>query len=185
MQYVAIGVRCLIGVVFLASSVSKVIGRDAFGAFVASLQGMKILPSIFVRLAAYLVIGAEFSTCVTLAIPGQLFAMIGFAAAAILFTLFIAGISLSLRRGIHAPCRCFGASVIPLGSRHIVRNVGLVAVVVVGVLTALSGGSVDVSGAVVAMFAGLLLGGMAIIIDDVLGLFLPINGPSNPVRTGR
>ncbi|MGW4638167.1 MauE/DoxX family redox-associated membrane protein [Sphaerisporangium sp. NPDC004334] len=173
MQYVAIGIRCLIGTVFLVSSFSKVKGRDAFDAFVVSVRDMETLPSRLVRPVAFIVVCAEFSVCVTLATPGPWIVITGFAIAVGLLAAFAVGIALAVRGGVRAHCRCFGASVTPLGLRHVVRNVVLLSVAAIGAVTTLSDGAVDGGGAVVALFAGLVLGGMVTVLDDVVELFRP------------
>ncbi|WUS05410.1 hypothetical protein OG322_40400 [Streptomyces sp. NBC_01260] len=92
-----------------------------------------------------------------------------------LLTVFTAGIALLLRRGVRAPCQCFGESAVPIGLRHVVRNVLLAVLAGVGLSTAFAAGPPQVGGAVVATLAGLLLGGLTVSLDDLVELFQPVN----------
>jgi hypothetical protein len=174
-QYLAIGIRCLIGALFLASAISKVSTRGAFGAFVSSVRGMRLLPPGRARPVAIVVVVAEFGVCVLLAVPVAAATVAGFMVAAGLLAVFAIGITVAIGRGARVPCRCFGASTTPLGPRHVARDAGLAAVAVAGAVVALSTGPVHAGGAAVAALAGLLLGGLVLAIDDIVELFLPIN----------
>ncbi|MFG1882104.1 MauE/DoxX family redox-associated membrane protein [Micromonospora sp. NPDC049102] len=174
MHYVAVGAQCVIGVVFIASSVGKVAGRRAFPSFLASLDGTRLLPPSLVRPAALSVVAAEFGVWVLLAAHRQATVATGFALAAVLLTVFALGIALVLVRGLRTPCRCFGRSTSPLGLRHVVRNVGLAALALLGAAT-LRTGPVPPEGLAVAVCSGLMLGGLVAVLDDILDLFLPVN----------
>jgi hypothetical protein len=175
MQYLAIGMRCLIGVVFLASSVSKVAGRGSFAAFVSSVGDMRLLPLAMVRPVASLVVAAEFAVCVLLAVPLPLTAVTGLLAAGLLSVIFAVAIAVSARRGVSAACRCFGVSTVALGPLHIVRNLALTVVAAFGaVITPMASGPVDPAGALVAALAGLLPGAVITMLDDIVGLFQPV-----------
>ncbi|MFI1255080.1 MauE/DoxX family redox-associated membrane protein [Streptomyces netropsis] len=182
MGYVALGIRALIGAVFLASSIGKVTGRGAFGRFVSSVGDMRVVPRHRARAVARTVVTAEFAVWSALTLPVPAVAAAGFAVGAGLLVVFTAGIALSMRRGARTPCRCFGVSASPLGPRHIVRNLVLTALAVVGAVAVLASGPADPGGAAVAVLGGLLLGALVATLDDVLDLFRPVHRPSGPAR---
>lgn len=180
MQYLALGIRCLIGAVFVVSSVSKVAGRGAFGAFAASVRDMRLLPPRLARPVARGVVVTEFAVCALVVVPAA--AAAGLTLAAMLLGVFAAGITLAVRRGVRAPCRCFGVSATPLGPRQIARNLVLAAVAVLGAVCGAlpTAGAVRWGGAAVAVSGGLLLGGLVAVLDDIFELYRPV-----PVADGR
>jgi hypothetical protein len=181
-QYVAIGIRCLVGAVFLASFVGKVAGRDAFGVFVASVRGMRVLPVRLAMPVALLAVVCEVAICLLLVLPARIANTAGFVVASGLLVAFTVGIVVSLRRGVRAPCRCFGVSTTPLGPSHVVRNLGLATVSAVGAAAVLAAADpVHPGGVVVAMAAGLVLGGLVTVLDDIVDLF----GSTSRQATGR
>ncbi|WP_370417583.1 MauE/DoxX family redox-associated membrane protein [Streptomyces sp. QH1-20] len=186
MGYVALGIRALLGAVFLASSIGKVTGRGAFGRFVSSVGDMRVVPRHRARAVARTVVCAEFVVWPALMAPVPAVAVAGFAVAAGLLVAFAAGIALSTRRGARTPCRCFGVSASPLGPRHIVRNLVLTALAVIGAAATLldsgAAGPAGPGGAVVAVSGGLLLGALVAVLDDVLDLFRPVDRASGPAR---
>jgi hypothetical protein len=184
-NYLELGTRSLIGVVFLASSLSKTVGRGAFGAFVASLRGLELLPAKACRPMALLVIVAEHAAWLLLLVGWSTAVVVaGFLVAAGLLVAFATAIALAVRRSVRQPCRCFGASTTPLGGRHIVRNAILTAVAVLGVVTApATGTSQDSGGTAMAVLTGLLLGTLVALLDDILELFQPLgSGPGTARR---
>ncbi|MEU4807210.1 MauE/DoxX family redox-associated membrane protein [Actinosynnema sp. NPDC023587] len=171
----AIGLRCLIGVVFLASSVSKLARRGSFAAFASSVRDMRLLPSALVKPVASLVLAAELAVCVLLAMPPAPAAATGLLVAGLLSVIFAVAIAVSARRGVSAACRCFGASNVPLGPVHVVRNLILAVVAAVGaVMTSMASGPVDSAGALVAALAGPPAGAVIILLDDIVELFQPV-----------
>jgi len=80
---------------------------------------------------------------------------------------------LSVRRGNTAPCRCFGASSTPLGPRHLVRNALLLAVAAAGLAGVLTPGALELPGTLVAGAAGLVVGAMITVFDDIADLVKP------------
>ncbi|MEU1673621.1 MauE/DoxX family redox-associated membrane protein [Streptomyces roseifaciens] len=180
MGYLAIGIHCLIGVVFFASSLGKSAGRKAFDRFVVSVEGMRIMPSRRARSVARAVVTAECAVCVSLAVPVTAATVAGLVTAAGLLTVFTAAIAVSVRRGVRTPCRCFGASASPLGPRHIVRNLALTAAAVTGAAAVAAPGATAPGGTAVAVLGGLLLGGLVAALDDILDLFRPVGGAPGP-----
>jgi methylamine utilization protein MauE len=173
MQYVAFGVSALMGLMFFVSSASKVAGRGAFGDFVAALGDMRVLPAGLVRPVATSVVAAESGVWMLLAVPVQATAVVGLLLAAGLLIVFAVGVALAVHRGTQAACRCFGYSAARFGVRHVVRNSVLAIVSAVGLVGWTRSGPVSAGGLVVALAAGLLLGGMVAVLDDLIDLFRP------------
>jgi hypothetical protein len=88
---------------------------------------------------------------------------------------------ISVRRGERTPCRCFGKSTTPLGPVHVVRNAFLVCVALLGVTGSLMSGTAELGGIAVAAVAGLVLGGLIVVLDDIVDLFRPL--PAKPGAT--
>ncbi|MEE6261319.1 MauE/DoxX family redox-associated membrane protein [Plantactinospora sonchi] len=185
MEYLEIAIRCLLGVVFLASSLTKVAGRDAFDAFVGSVRELRLLPPGLGRPVARLVVVAEFGVWVLLALPTFWTYLVGLVVAEALLVAFAVGVGVSVRRGVRAPCRCFGASATPLGRRQVIRNVVLAVVPAVGVVAGLGAGPTRAGGVVAALLGGLLSGGLVVVLDDILDLFQSVTPGPDPVRGPR
>ncbi|GAA2884676.1 methylamine utilization protein MauE [Streptosporangium fragile] len=145
MDYVVIGCRALVGIVFLVSAATK-IRPLASGEFAASVRRLTGLRGARARPVALGVVLLEGAVPVLLVVRGL--AVPGFVLAGALLAAFSTAILVALRRGVRAPCRCFGAAEIPLGPRHLVRNALL------GVAAAASAAALLVIGA-----------------DDIAGLF--------------
>jgi uncharacterized membrane protein YphA (DoxX/SURF4 family) len=173
-RYLDVAGRLLIGVVFAVAVVSKVASRDAFRAFVRSLQQMDVLPLRSVPAAARVSVATEATIVTLLAVPLRWTAAAGFALAAGLLAIFAAAIRRSVRRGNRAPCRCFGASVTPLGRHHVVRNLLLAGAALVGLTGAVGRGHADVAGGFVAAGAGAVVGIAMIAYDDIAALLRPL-----------
>ncbi|MEV7796273.1 MauE/DoxX family redox-associated membrane protein [Streptomyces sp. NPDC087512] len=179
MQYLAVGVRCLIGVVFLISFLTKVVRRNAVEDLVRSLRELRLLPTNGVRATALLITAAEGGIAVLLATPSSAVATLGLGAAALLLTVFAVGIGMTVRRGATAVCACFGTSTVPLGLRHIVRNSVLAGIAVAGIAASGSASATAWGPAVVAALSGLLTGVLFTRLDDLLALFsLPALPPT-------
>jgi len=170
-QYLVFGMRFLIGAVFLASTFGKLARRGGIGRFTDSVRGMRILPERLARPVALAVIAGEASVCVLLTVPSRRTALPGLALATALLAVFTVAIALAVRRGVRAPCQCFGASTTPLGARHLVRNVLLVAAAVTGAAGSAAEGPVHPAGALVAAASGLLAGGVVAALDELHDLF--------------
>lgn len=181
-QYLAIGIRCLIGAVFLASAISKIAGRGAFRAWETSVRDMRLLPPNQARVAALFVFTLEFAVCVLLASPFEYLAVVGFVVAAGLLAVFLVAIVLTVRHGSRVSCRCFGMSTVPLGRMHVVRNIALAVAAVAGGLTTLAGGPVHLSGVPVAVVVGLVFGALVAALDDIVHLFQPVGMTSGAAR---
>lgn len=173
MRYVEIACRLCLLTVFAVALAGKVSGKDAFAAFAGSLRRMGVVPERTVAVAARASVVTEAVVVVLLAIPARFAAAAGFALAAALLVVFTAAVALSLRRGNAAPCRCFGASSTPLGTRHVARNLLLLAVALAGLAAAPAPGSGTVAGLLVAGAAGAVAGATITAFDDIAALVRP------------
>ncbi|GGM40176.1 methylamine utilization protein MauE [Longimycelium tulufanense] len=185
MQYAEIGIRFLIGTVFVVAAVGKVASERSFAAFTTSLRQLDLVPVAVARLAAVAVVTCECVVCLLLMVPQPRVAGIGLVGAAVLLIVFTAAIVGVVARGTQAVCRCFGGgSTAPLGVRHIVRNVLLAGLALLAARATLlqETGPVEPAGLVVAALAGLLVGGCVAALDEIVALFRPID-PGRPVHT--
>jgi hypothetical protein len=107
------------------------------------------------------------------------------AGAALLTSVLAAGVAVVMRRGTRARCACFGSgSGRPLGGVHLIRNVGLLAVIAAGLVGGIGGGfehrRPGLAGAAVAVAAGAVAGLVLTRFDDLIALFTPITPASTP-----
>lgn len=177
MLYLALGLRFLVGGVFLVSFLTKVSRRTSFREFVISVRGMRVLPEVLIVPVAVAVVAVEFLICALLAFPAQRAALAGLGLAAGALLSFALGVAGAVRRGVREPCRCFGVSQTPLGRRHVVRNVTLTVLALVGAAAGSADGRMSAVGATVAMAAGLLLAWLVVASDHILDLFRPAPPP--------
>jgi hypothetical protein len=173
MQYLAIGCRTAVVVVFLLAVTGKVLGAGAFAEFTRSVAQLKAAPPRLVPVVARATVLAEALTVLLLGIGIRIIAVIGFSLAIVLGVLFSQAILRSIRSGNRTACRCFGRSSSPLGPRHLVRNGLLLAVTVVGLASSWAGDSAEPAGALVAVLAGLFLGLIIASFDDLAQLLAP------------
>jgi hypothetical protein len=133
--YLALACRGAVGVVFLVSVFGKLHSRLAFRAFASWLAALPVpLARSQPRAAAAVIAAAEALIVVLIAL--QWTGRVGLVLAAVLLAVFTAGTLLAVARGSDAPCRCFGASTLPLGWRHAVRDALLGAAAVAGAVAA-------------------------------------------------
>lgn len=175
-RFVEIAVRCLIGVVFLVSSIGKAAGRGSFDGFAASVGGMRVLPRRVVRPVALVVVAAEYAVWGLLTVPARAATVTGLLLAMTLLAAFTLAIVLVTRQGARVPCRCFGRSAAPLGIRHAVRNCVLAVLAAGGATVAATSSPVRMEEAVVAGLAGVVLGVLTVMYDDIVELFRPLRG---------
>jgi uncharacterized membrane protein YphA (DoxX/SURF4 family) len=174
MIYVAVNCRALLGVVFLASGLSKVAGQGSFAAFARSVRRLGSLPPAWTMPIARAVVAAELTAVGLLAVPWVATGMLGFAVACLLLVIFLIAVVRSLGRGERAPCRCFGATTVPLGRRHVVRNCCLAGVALLGLLGSASSSGATAAGLAVAVVIGLVLGWLVTQFDHFAELFGPL-----------
>ncbi|TDD42349.1 hypothetical protein E1286_30965 [Nonomuraea terrae] len=172
-QYVEVTCRLLLVAVFITAAFTKVSGKDAWLAFVRSLRQLKQIPSPLLQPAALAVVAIEAIVAVLLLIPVRVAGWIGFALAGCLLLSFTLVIGRALSHGNRAPCRCFGASSTPLGPIHIMRNMMLVCVAVLGLAGASASGTLDAPYALLAGAGGLVAGILITALEDIVTLFGP------------
>ncbi|MEU6715798.1 MauE/DoxX family redox-associated membrane protein [Nonomuraea sp. NPDC046802] len=180
MEYFAFGCRCLLGLMFVVSAAGKIGSRAAFQEFRTTVELMLGGRRGAAGPAAAAVVACEATVSVLLASPAT--ARAGLALAAVLLATFCVAIAIALRRGVNAPCRCFGGSSPsqPLRARHIARNLALT-VLAIGAIFADPAGP-DTAGMVVAAAAGAVGAFLAIRYDDFADLFL---APARTASTSR
>ena len=171
MAYVLIASRCALALLFLYSAITKLRGPGGFRAFRLSVQQMRLLPPGLVGPVAVTVVAAE------LLIPALLvsrFTVIaGLSGALALLIALTVAVILVVRRGSAAPCRCFGASNVPLGRSHVARNIGLIIVAALGLVAWASGTdqATRPAGVIVSLGVALILVFIAATLDDLVALF--------------
>ncbi|MFI7443036.1 MauE/DoxX family redox-associated membrane protein [Nonomuraea indica] len=173
MTFVVSAFQGLLAVVFLASAVSKLRSGRALRVFATSLTTMRLVNRSRATFVATTLAVAEGCVAVLLAVP--LSHRAGFAAAVALLAVLTVGVAVALTRGDRAPCRCFGASPVPLSGRHLMRNLLLLAVALTGL--ALPASSSALTGWLVAFLAGGLGGVIVTLLDDLIELFVPFPTP--------
>ncbi len=114
--------RVVIGLVFVVSSVSKVLHMAQFR---QAISNFHILPRRLCGAAAILFICGEFAVVVFVIIGGPLL-LFGFALAIFLLLLFCIALVSVLVRRIRTSCNCFGASTKQVSHVDVWRNVGLI-----------------------------------------------------------
>lgn len=169
------GCRCAVGLVFAVSFTSKVRGRSAFRQFLSSAREMGV-PRAAVRPVGVIVAALEAVVVALVATPAL--AGAGLALATLLLATFAAAIGRAVRRGVHAPCRCFGSSKMPLGPSHVVRNVSLAVVSIAGAAVAAGSPARDLhlGGVAVAIASGAALAAVTVVFDDLAALFTGSQG---------
>ncbi|GEA85137.1 MauE/DoxX family redox-associated membrane protein [Cellulomonas gelida] len=173
METLSLACRCLLVLVFLASSTGK-LRREAFGEFRASVRAARLLPEAAVSPALTTVVAAELAAAVLLVVPPTV--RFGAVLAGGLLAGFVVVILASARRRTGLACRCFGGDGAVLGLRHVARNVVLLAACAVVVLVPPSLPA-RVEPGVLAFVAAGVLAVLAIRLDDLLDLAAP------PART--
>jgi hypothetical protein len=170
-EYLAFGCQVLLGGVFAVSAGSKLYSRTAFADFTAATARLTGARAARARQFAVATAAAELAIVLALIVPSLV--LWGFAASIGLLGVLTAAIVRSLRRGQRVPCRCFGASNSPLGTRHVARNATLAAFGVLGIVAGMSGttSSLDVGLACVVAFAALTGVALTARLDDLIGLF--------------
>ncbi|WP_208799875.1 MauE/DoxX family redox-associated membrane protein [Microbispora triticiradicis] len=169
--------RLLTGIVFLASAVSKLRGRAAYEEFTAATRALA--PRLPARPAAALVVAAEAAVAPLLAWRPTVLA--GFCAALGLLVAFTVAMAAALRRRRRVLCRCFGASTVPVGPGHLVRNAVLAAAAATGAAqAAIAGAAAESAGSLTDLgvagpaAAALTAGAAAVLLSatgEIAGLF--------------
>jgi hypothetical protein len=176
--------------VYLTSATAKLRGRSAYRSFEAGLTETRLIWWRLLPAAAAGLVGCEALVAVSVAAAAVLTAVNVTAAAAVtdsalglaiaLTGVLAAGVAVILRRGTSATCACFGsATERTLGRPQLVRNLGLLALLVVALACAQPGhGQPPAAAATVAVIAGAVAGLLLIRSDDLIALFAPISSGS-------
>lgn len=187
MAYLFTGCRCLIAIIFLVSTVSKLRSRRSRADFVAATArfapawllrvaapGANPTPTGAVRLSVGAVrlsvgvVAAEIAVPALLTVPAT--ARLGFVLAAVLLIGFTAVIWAAVAHGTRAACACFGPSTTPVGVPHIVRNLTLVAFASVG-FAAPTSYQQAAPGVLLSMVAAAVAATVVAATDDLVELF--------------
>jgi hypothetical protein len=165
--YVVVACRCVLAAVFALSAAGKVRGPRRFADAVASFR---MLPARAVRPVAYGFLAGEAGAAVLLCVPATVVA--GFVLSAALLAAFTAAVGQALARKLNVPCPCFGASLAPVGPRHVVRDAVLVAVAGFGLAGALGPDQASAApgGVVVAVAAAAVVVLLVRFADDLAEL---------------
>ncbi|MFI6258618.1 MauE/DoxX family redox-associated membrane protein [Micromonospora zamorensis] len=177
MRYLEVACRLLLVTVFVVAVYTKVSGMPAWLSFVDSLRQLDPVSTNVARPAAILTVTVEVLVTLLLLVPVRRVGEIGFVLAAGLLVAFTIVIALAVAKGTRATCRCFGASTTPLGWPHILRNLTLLVVALLGLAGASAPESLGVSGALLAGVGGLVLGVLVTVIEDIVALIRPIGQP--------
>lgn len=169
-DFIAIAGRCLLGVVFACSAGGKLLSRQAFRDFAATLPATGLVPAGGQFAAAAALVAAELTVPIALVLDPTA----GFALGLALLALFTVVIGLVMAHRRRVPCRCFGAGSRPLGTVHLVRNGLLVGVGGLGLYTSLQPAGAVSSGAIgLAAGVGIVLGALLVTFDEFVDLFVP------------
>jgi hypothetical protein len=183
-----VGSVVLCGLVLLVSAVSKVRSGADYAEFVASVPAFGV-PARWTRLFAAVTVVAEFVIAglllpAAVLVPvslgaGRWLAGLGLVLAVGLFGVLTAAVWRAVGRGSGAACRCFGPARTVLGPRHVVRNVLLLLVAVLGAGSVFVVDSVGPAVAGVAAAVGVVGAVLVVRFDDLAELF------AGPVPSGR
>lgn len=162
--------RCVLGLVFAVSAMSKVRSRAAWRSLGTWLAGMPFRPLRLKGMPLALVL-AE-AAVVALVAAAPLAGLISGAALALTLTV---GLYLVVRSGSRQPCLCFGTSSEPVGSQHVQRNGVLLALAVAGSVCAgtATGHPPGPAESILAAIAGLATALLVIFFGDISALFTP------------
>lgn len=174
MRYLEIGTRALLAVVFVVALAGKVSGRAGYRAFLESLRQMDVVPVAALRPVAATTVAAEAAIVSLLLVPVRWTGAVGLALAGVVLATFTTVVARTVRRGRRTSCHCFGASDTPLGQQHVARNVALTAVAGLGLAASQSAGELELAAASLAIVAGLVMGALVTVLDDLVALYRPL-----------
>ncbi|WP_156893637.1 MauE/DoxX family redox-associated membrane protein [Actinokineospora enzanensis] len=167
--------RALMVVLFAAAVVGKVASRRRWRAFVVSIEALRVVPGRVTRAVAVGTLGLEGCVAVGVGVSGTHRVGLGVAGVALLG---FAGLAVSARRrGVRAPCACFGGGSRPLGYAHAVRDVALGVIAGVAVVVD-TGGGVSFESGLVAVAGATVVGAVAVLFDDLLDLGSGLHTPA-------
>ena len=170
-------------VTYGVSAASKLRSGRAYRAFRAGFAATALVSRPLTGLAAVVLVTTEAavtSLCAAALImtflsraPALALTGVALAGAAALMAVLTAGVAVAVRRGVTAPCACFGSgSRAPLGGVHLARNAYLLAVLATGVVSAgLQRWQPGLAAAGLAAAAGGVSALLLTRLDDVAALF--------------
>jgi hypothetical protein len=184
------------GLVFAASSASKLRSRSAYQAFRVGLRETRLVPERRLAATTAALAGAEAVVAVVLvaaavivsvgAAGATALGLIALSAAASLTAVLAVGVATVVRRGISARCACFGAGARQLSRLHLVRNLCLLAVQAAGLALAPLARRPAPATATIAAVAGLVFALVFIRWEDIASLFAPLpSAAADPAHRGR
>lgn len=182
MQYLAIGCRSAVTVVFLLAVAGKTLGSGAFAEFVRSVGQMRAVPGSWVMAVARATVAAEALVALLMIAPTGSSVTVGFGLAAVLTVLVSVTVVRVLRSGRRTVCRCFGRSNRPIGIEHLVRNAVLLLLALTGLVSNPRGGWTTGTGLTPVILAGLFIGLIIASFDDLTHLVLPDTPPTPTAR---
>jgi hypothetical protein len=153
--YVLLSLRYFVGLIFLLSSISKLSNIPEFQ---QSITNFKILPRRMSYPLALAFLFGEIIAFILLMFGQNIFFIWGVIQAFILLTLFSLALSSVLFRGIATTCNCFGETKENVSLFHLLRNIGLLFILIMMIITFMRNGFQAVS-----MLDFLLLAPMAFI----------------------
>jgi energy-converting hydrogenase Eha subunit A len=190
MSELILAVLVLTTCVYGTSSAAKLGSRRNYTAFRAGLAETSLVPQRLLRAVAAMLTGVEAAVAAGAAVAAILIgtglrgarpaAMAVLACAIVLTSALAAGVAVVIRTGTHATCACFGArpgqAGRALGWPHLVRNLALLIVLLTG-LAASAAVAVTrpaPAPALVAAATGAVIALLAIMLDDIVALFAPL-----------
>jgi hypothetical protein len=186
MTELVIAVLALTACVYGASSGAKLSGGRSYRAFRDGLGETALVPGRLLPAAAAVLAGAEAGVAVVLVAAAVLrgaglsssvpVAAVALGCAVGLTGVLAAGVTVVIRTGRRASCACFGAR--PgrtLGPSHLVRNAGLLVLLVTALAAnAVGHGRPPAAATVVAVLTGVVTALLVIRFDDLVALFAPV-----------
>jgi hypothetical protein len=180
-----IAVLTIAATVYGASAGAKLRGRHAYRSFRAGLAETALVPARRLPVTSAALVGAEavvaglaIAALATTTLPtgAAVVADGALGGAAMLTSALGAGVAIVIRRGTRARCACFGSSSArPLGGAHLIRNAGLLVVLLAGLVSSeLGHGRPGLAMAAVAVAVGGVAGLLLTRFDDLIELFKPI-----------
>ncbi|HUR03580.1 MAG TPA: MauE/DoxX family redox-associated membrane protein [Nonomuraea sp.] len=170
MQYVEVASRLLLLTMFTLALASKISSRRAWDEFVESIRAMAVVGDPKAPAAAVATTAGEGAVIVLAAVPLRWAGSAAFVIAAGLLGCLTIAVAMVVRRGNSVTCRCFGATQTPLGVSHVVRNVLLVVIALLGLAGSLVTGSFDpILSAIFGVF-GAVLGLLVARWDDLVSV---------------
>jgi hypothetical protein len=196
MSELILAVLVLAACVYGTSSAVKLGSRRNYTAFRDGLAETLLVPQRLLRAVAAMLTGVEAAVAAGTAVAAILIgtglrgarpaALAVLVCATVLASGLAAGVAMVIRTGTHAKCACFGARPSQpgreLGWLHLVRNLALLILLLTG-LAASSAAAVTRPApgpTLVAAAAGAVLALLAIMLDDLVALFAPLERQTTP-----